>query len=215
MHKKIGWMLMAASFSVFANTNDVLSAARLKGEVAQKKIENTRLKAFEKTTQTHTKPYRGFVEKMRLTHDLSKTHEDSIYDAMLLVSFSMPNALLFSLADEASTYGIPLIIKGLKEDDFKKTIDTFYKLNKCASKENLKFEGVSIDPFYFQELHIEKVPALVLIKRPSQCLPHTPCSSRQSDVVYGNSKIKDALLTIRAKGELKDFAQLILDKHHV
>lgn len=213
--RKIGLILMTASFVVFANTNDVLSAARLKKEVAQKKIERAELKAFEKTSQTHTKPYQGFVEKMRLTHDLSETHEDSVYDAMLLVSFSMPNTLLFSLADEASTYGIPLIIKGLKEDDFKKTIDTFYKLNKCASKENLKFEGVSIDPFYFQEHHIEKVPALVLIKRPSQCLPHTPCPLQKADVIYGNSKIKDALLTIKSKGELKDFAQLILDNHHV
>lgn len=214
MHK-IGLILMAASFMAFANTNDVLSTARLKGEVGQEKIEGSRLKAFEKTAKTNTNLYQDLVEKMRTKHDSSKSHEGNVYDAMLLVSFSIPNALLFSLADEASSYGIPLIIKGLKEDDFKKTVNTFYKLNQKASKEHFNFEGIAIDPFYFQELHIEKVPALVLIERPIQCTPHTTCPAQKFDVVYGNSKISNALELIRDKGELKTFAKYILDNHHV
>ena len=211
---KIGMILLVASFSVLANTNDFLQSTRAQGDLIQSKIKASELEKIRRNSEALSMGEQSLIERLKAQARQSSNKNEQIVDTMLFVSFSMPKSLLFGLADEASRFGISLIIKGLKEDDFKKTVDTFYKLNQKASKERLNFEGISIDPFWFQELHIEKVPALVVIKRPSTCMPHTPCPLQKFDVVYGNSKVVDSLKLIAQKGELRDVAQKILDEHH-
>ena len=211
---KIGMILLVASFSVLANTNDFLQSTRAQGDLIQSKIKASELEKIRRNSEALSMGEQSLIERLKAEARQSSNKNEQVVDTMLFVSFSMPKSLLFGLADEASRFGISLIIKGLKEDDFKKTVDTFYKLNQKASKERLNFEGISIDPFWFQELHIEKVPALVVIKRPSTCMPHTPCPLQKFDVVYGNSKVVDSLKLIAQKGELRDVAQKILDEHH-
>ena len=211
---KIGMILLLANFAVLANTNDFLQSTRAQGDLIQSKIKASELEKIRRDSEALSMGEQSLIERLKAQARQSSNKNEQIVDTMLFVSFSMPKSLLFGLADEASRFGIPLIIKGLKEDDFKKTVDTFYKLNQKASKERLNFEGISIDPFWFQELHIEKVPALVVIKRPSTCMPHTPCPLQKFDVVYGNSKVVDSLKLIAQKGELRDVAQRILDEHH-
>lgn len=212
---KIGFVLILASFAALANTNDFLQATRAHGNLMQSKINTSELEKIRRNSEALSMGEQSLIERLKAQARQSSNKNDQVVDTMLFVSFSMPKSLLFGLADEASHYGIGLIIKGLKEDDFKKTVDTFYKLNQKASKERLNFEGISIDPFWFQELHIEKVPALVVIERPGACMPHTPCPSQKFDVVYGNSKVIDSLKLIAQKGELRGVAQKILDEHHV
>ena len=211
---KIGMILLLANFAVLANTNDFLQSTRAQGDLIQSKIKASELEKIRRNSEALSMGEQSLIERLKAEARQSSNKNNQVADTMLFVSFSMPKSLLFGLADEASRFGIPLIIKGLKEDDFKKTVDTFYKLNQKASKERLNFEGISIDPFWFQELHIEKVPALVVIKRPSTCMPHTPCPLQKFDVVYGNSKVVDSLKLIAQKGELRDVAQKILDEHH-
>ena len=211
---KIGMILLLANFAVLANTNDFLQSTRVQGNLIQSKIKASELEKIRRDSEALSMGEESLIERLKAQARQSSNKNEQIVDTMLFVSFSMPKSLLFGLADEGSRFGIPLIIKGLKEDDFKKTVDTFYKLNQKASKERLNFEGISIDPFWFQELHIEKVPALVVIKRPSTCMPHTPCPLQKFDVVYGNSKVVDSLKLIAQKGELRDVAQRILDEHH-
>ena len=211
---KIGMILLLANFAVLANTNDFLQSTRVQGNLIQSKIKASELEKIRRDSEALSMGEESLIERLKAEARQSSNKNEQVVDTMLFVSFSMPKSLLFGLADEASRFGIPLIIKGLKEDDFKKTVDTFYKLNQKASKERLNFEGISIDPFWFQELHIEKVPALVVIKRPSTCMPHTPCPLQKFDVVYGNSKVVDSLKLIAQKGELRDVAQRILDEHH-
>ena len=211
---KIGMILLLANFAVLANTNDFLQSTRAQGDLIQSKIKASELEKIRRNSEALSMGEQSLIERLKAEARQSSNKNDQVVDTMLFVSFSMPKSLLFGLADEGSRFGIPLIIKGLKEDDFKKTVDTFYKLNQKASKERLNFEGISIDPFWFQELHIEKVPALVVIKRPSTCMPHTPCPLQKFDVVYGNSKVVDSLKLIAQKGELRDVAQRILDEHH-
>lgn len=211
---KIGMILLLANFAVLANTNDFLQSKRAQGDLIQSKIKASELEKIRQNSEALSMGEQSLIERLKAQARQSSNKNEQIVDTMLFVSFSMPKSLLFGLADEGSRFGIPLIIKGLKEDDFKKTVDTFYKLNQKASKERLNFEGISIDPFWFQELHIEKVPALVVIKRPSTCMPHTPCPLQKFDVVYGNSKVVDSLKLIAQKGELRDVAQRILDEHH-
>lgn len=211
---KIGLILILVSITAHANTNDFLQATRVQGRLIQSTISTQELEKIRRNSEALSSAEHSLIERLKAQARESSNKNGPVVDALLFVSFSMPKSLLFGLADEASHYGVPLIIKGLKADDFKKTVDTFYKLNQKASKERLNFEGISIDPFWFQELHIEKVPALVVIERSSACMPHTPCSSQKFDVVYGNSKVTDSLRLIAQKGELRAAAQKILDEHH-
>ena len=201
---KIGMILLLANFAVLANTNDFLQSTRAQGDLIQSKIKASELEKIRQNSEALSMGEQSLIERLKAQARQSSNKNEQIVDTMLFVSFSMPKSLLFGLADEGSRFGIPLI----------KTVDTFYKLNQKASKERLNFEGISIDPFWFQELHIEKVPALVVIKRPSTCMPHTPCPLQKFDVVYGNSKVVDSLKLIAQKGELRDVAQRILDEHH-
>jgi len=136
--------------------------------------------------------------------------------AVLFVSFSMPESLLFALADEAATYNIPVVINGLVDGDFKKTVQTFSRLNKHAKKQGLIFQGVSIDPVWFQQFNITAVPALVVSADTGECASQTVCAPSSFDVVYGNARLKKGLELIAAKGEAAPtVAKKILEVRHV
>lgn len=130
--------------------------------------------------------------------------------AILFVSFSMPEALLYSLAEQAAFYDIPLVINGLVDGDFKKTIETFKRLN----AKNPQLSGISIDPVWFTQFQINSVPALVVTDRPKNCLTQD-CSLQPFDVVYGNARLKDALELIIKKGDAASLrAKTILEHGH-
>ncbi len=126
--------------------------------------------------------------------------------AILFVSFSMPEPLLLNLADEAAAMHIPVVIKGLKNNDFKQTVATFSRLSQQAQKQQLNFKGVSIDPHWFNQFHITAVPALVV-----------STDAQTFDVVYGNASIKKGLELIAQRGEAPTarIAKNILEQGHV
>ena len=99
--------------------------------------------------------------------------------AFLFVSLSMPKPLLLSMAEEASRYKIPLIIKGLENGNFNQTLQTIY---------HLKLNGVSINPLWFEQFKITAVPALVVTE------------NENFDVVYGNQSIQKSLQLIAERG---------------
>ena len=108
------------------------------------------------------------------------------------------------------------MINGLVEGDFKKTIETFKRLNADAKKQHLHFKGVSIDPVWFTQFHITSVPALVVTELPKACALAQDCEPQPFDVVYGNASLKNALELIAKKGEAAPRrAQVILENGHV
>lgn len=144
-------------------------------------------------------------------------HKEQVVDgAVLFVSFSMPKELLFSLSDEAASFGMPVVLNGLIDGDFKKTIEQFNQLQQEAKKQHRQFSGVSIDPVWFEQFKVQQVPALVVSHRPSRCGVALVCASQTFDIVYGNASLKDALRLIARKGEAaSDLAKLILEQGHV
>ena len=107
-------------------------------------------------------------------------------------------------------------MNGLKDNDFKKTIETFASLHQKAEKQHLNFQGISIDPVWFQQFSISKVPALVVTERPAHCEAQTVCINQPFDVVYGNASIKKSLALIAEKGTAGSaIAKKILGDGHV
>ena len=128
--------------------------------------------------------------------------------ALLLVSFSMPPKLLVSLIEQAQDWQIPVVMRGLIEGDIQKTMQAIQKLNV-----NSKEPGVVINPLWFKQFNVEKVPALIITKRPNNCHSQTICFEQPFDVIYGNINIKKGLEILAEKGQCKDIAKSMLKRN--
>ncbi|MCE3043692.1 MULTISPECIES: type-F conjugative transfer system pilin assembly protein TrbC [Legionella] len=202
-----------------ANVNDHLNEALETSEQQQSTIPKEVLMQLNQSSNQSYDANRTLIENIIQSTQKQTAHVrtgQTVDGAVLFVSFSMPDALLFALADEAASYKIPVVINGLIEGDFKKTITAFSKLNAKAKQQKLAFNGVSVDPLWFEQFHITAVPALVVSKRPVSCGQQLLCKEQPFDVVYGNASIKNSLQLIADKGETAaKVAQLILEKGHV
>ncbi|MBN9229578.1 MAG: type-F conjugative transfer system pilin assembly protein TrbC [Legionella sp. 40-6] len=108
------------------------------------------------------------------------------FTTSVFVSFSMPNDLLEAVFKDASNHEIPVYLKGLIEDDMRKTLSRIFEYSQKYP--NL---SVQIDPFAFEQYGIDRVPALVVAK------------GNQFDVLYGNVTIDDGLLWLKRKGDVR------------
>ena len=116
--------------------------------------------------------------------------------AILFISFSMPNDLIIELASQAKKYHIPVVVRGLVQNDFKKTLAKIYQVKTKSKQRGSEITGVSIDPVWFEQFNIKKVPALVVTRRNPECQLQKICSNQSYDVVYGNAPIKNSLQLI-------------------
>lgn len=211
--------LISCAAACFANTNDDIAAMQKTGRAQAASISHDRIQTLKVLSEQNQSEHKTLIDTLMsdAKSGLSDKQRAQAADgAMLFVSFSMPEPLLFALADEAATYHIPLVVNGLVDGDFKKTIDTFARLTANAKKQSLTFQGVSIDPVWFQQFHIESVPALVVTTRPEGCDAQTVCINQSFDVIYGNAHVKKGLELIAERGDAAPkLAQTILEQGHV
>lgn len=211
-------LMVWQSLSV-ANTNDDIEQLKSRVEQYAKPLSQSEIMSLKSMANANQLKQHTLIERLMNEANKGRAQNKSIQKAdgaILFVSFSMPKSLLFSLADEASQFDIPLVLNGLVDNDFKKTIETFSNLNREAKKEHRHFQGVSIDPIWFQQFDIKSVPALVVTKRPDTCAPETLCPNQLFDVVYGNASIKHSLKLIETKGDAAPLvAKKILEKAYV
>lgn len=205
--------------SGFANTNDDIRAYQARGVMQKAMVSSEKLAMLQASSDATQSENRTMIDSFLKNARGAVPQKQSIKappEAILFVSFSMPESLLFALGSEAASFDIPVVIKGLVDRDFKKTIETFARLNREAKKQHFNFQGVSIDPLWFDQFQIESVPALVVSHRSSECTPQTLCPNQSFDVVYGNASLKKGLEIIRDKGDAApDVAKSILERAHV
>ena len=106
------------------------------------------------------------------------------------VSFSIPEAGLKQMVPEATQLGIPTLINGLIDNDFRKTASAVFELTKDSGE-----GGVQIDPKTFAQYGIMQVPALVV-----RC-------EHGFDVMYGNIRLISAIERIASSGDCHQVAQ--------
>jgi conjugal transfer pilus assembly protein TrbC len=211
-------VLLSTCITSYANINDDRAAISAAND-ASKDIHLTEALAVFREhsyqSQKDAKPFVDGVLKSARMHAPIRQKPKATEGALLFVSFSMPEPLLLELADEAHALNIPLVIRGLVDNDFKKTIETFARLRDHAEKQHRHFDGLSVDPLWFAQFHIESVPALVLSPSLSACDASRACDPR-FDVVYGNSRLKKGLSVIAERGDsASQLARNILEKGHV
>jgi len=98
-------------------------------------------------------------------------------DILIFISFSMPDESVKSWLADTNTIGASIIIRGLIDNNWPKTLA---KINSLLS--NGSQGGIQIDPELFLAFDIKQVPAVVLVK-PSA----TSCQTQNNCNVYGLS----------------------------
>lgn len=132
---------------------------------------------------------------------------------VVLVSFSMPDASLRQLSEQARTYGFSTVFRGLVNNSF---ADTLAKLQEVFDGDTENMPGVSIDPTAFVRFDVEAVPAFIFLKGPMDPCESQGCISDpapEHDIVYGNVSFQYAAeLVVRANGLGAGAAQTLLDQ---
>src|SRR6266487_3970402 len=112
-----------------------------------------------------------------------------VSSVLIFVSFSMPKDSLRGWLKEADTLKAPVVIRGLVNGSFRDTTNAVMAL----LLDNRG--GVQLDPTLFRRFHIEKVPAVVVV-RPA-CLSQSDCNDPTDfDVIYGDVTLEYALKQI-------------------
>lgn len=109
----------------------------------------------------------------------------------IFVSFSMPNNLIANYAKFAQKIGANLVIRGLKNNSFKETIEYIKQIEKQGLK-------IAIYPQIFKEFQINHVPSFVL------------SNGKLYDKITGSIGINYVLTQFSYYGELKSQAQKYL-----
>lgn len=116
----------------------------------------------------------------------------------IAVSFSMPPDDLRRLAREANAAGATLVIRGLVDGSFKKTLEASKAVFDEASP-----NGLAIDPQVFRAYRIEQVPTFISARAPVEpCGNGLDCVSAQpqSDRLVGNISLREALKILSERG---------------
>lgn len=120
---------------------------------------------------------------------------------MVFISLSLPDALILQLCDGAARYHMPVIIRGLVDNNMPATLKRLQGIAKAAKKKKMQFKGIAIDPVWFSAFHINRVPAVLVTKRPAGCLAQQQCPHQPFDVIYGTLGIKEALQSLARNGQ--------------
>lgn len=212
-------MILSLPATGFANLNDELWAMDKISKTQVGSISTSEIARINDAATLSKAQNMAFINQLlhQKAQGMEKKRGGKPADgAMLFISFSMPESLILSFADEAARFDMPVVLKGLVAGDFKQTMAKIAHLQQKARKEGYRFEGVSIDPVWFEQFDIKAVPALVVTERLLSCEAQQKCPNQAFDVVYGNISIHRALSDIAERGvEVPNVARKILEDSHV
>ena len=121
---------------------------------------------------------------------------------MLCVSLGMPDQVLRQYLRQANELQIPIIIRGMVNNNLKDTSKRIFTLLN-PKNEPMITGGVAIDPRPFRLANIQAVPALIV------------SDGYDFDVVSGNSSLTNLLEVVEKNGsndELTEMSQEVLAK---
>jgi len=138
--------------------------------------------------------------------EASKPETQSL-QVYVMISMSMPDALIMNLWGQAEKIHAPLVIRGFVDGDListQKRVLELYGINPTAyEKKDLdvakvqakqhKNKQLDIDPTLFQRFGIQRVPAIVVAKGAASPCMEQNCPVPEHYVVYGDITLEYAL----------------------
>ena len=204
---------------VFAdNTNDIIRREMLRREKIVKEVikQNDGFEKYKNKSKQKIQDYQeliGSIKEQHTKNAQAKSHIKPALQAVVFVSFSMPTLSLKQIIQDAAYYQIPVVVRGLHENSFRKTIGKIFDLVKETNK-----GGVLINPNWFKEYDIKVVPAVVVtdgVNSNKETKANQKTDNREVnkfDVVYGNIHLKRALTIIADKGSFAHIAKTVLNR---
>lgn len=171
--------------------------------------ENSSFKSYDTTLQPLKENYNELLNK---TFTLEGTEHNS-RDFYIFISFSLPRKTLLSLLKDARKYGATLVLRGLKDGSFKKTMAELMELYKHEKGQ------VILDPTLFKRFNVTSVPTFLLAPRAfvlggSEPLEHKQRGSEKNNqeflVLRGNVSPRFALTEFRKHTPFEEFAKELL-----
>lgn len=213
-------ILFLTTVLTHANMNDQLKSIGNQSEINKKSLSEESQTEIKNSSAADIAKHQWLINRLLAEKqnalDTKRKGGKPADGAILFISFSMPTDTIFSLSQEADRFNIPVVIKGLVQGDFRKTLEKIAYLTQEAKKLGIRFPGLSIDPVWFDQFAITTVPTLVVTKRPSWCKYQKSCENQPYDAVSGNIPIKKSLAIIAERGEqVPEVAFQILEKGHV
>lgn len=205
MHFILVIILSFINLSVFAGEiNNLTHEEFLRNEQILQAATKEKLE-FTKYKQAANKSLKNYQElineaKKRATYHLNRNNvsrqtklSSPTPKAIIFVSFSMPDLSLKQIIKDAARYQIPVVVRGLIANSFKKTAARIFELVKGNNQ-----GGIAINPIWFKRYSINAVPACVV------------SVGEDFDVIYGNLRIKNMLEIVTANGTTGTIAKTIL-----
>lgn len=195
-------LLCASSWAAASSASPVAPGQAAAGDVQWMKQQQRELEAFKESLRggsvTLPGAQQSSVERYQSEIDASLTPppgaEKGTLPAVYFVSLAIPKEGLKPMLGDARRFGIPATLRGLKENDFRKTAAAVYEL---AKEDN--DAGVQIDPTLFERYDVRAVPALVVT-----------CPGRY-DIIRGSLPLEDALKEVVRRGECAGTARRLLE----
>jgi type-F conjugative transfer system pilin assembly protein TrbC len=116
---------------------------------------------------------------------------------LIFVSFSMPKSLLWSYQEQARLYGARVVVRGLVDNDFKKTVQ-------AMDLGEGKIMTLDVNPMLFKDYAITKVPSVVIAGGEG--------SGQAEDKFTGTISLTYALEESMARGHQKEFSRKTLKR---
>ena len=224
--------MICVSASFAGKINDIINRERLRHDRIIKEMtkKETKSKEIKKATEKKTKKeaesnvferyknlskhqiqnYQEAIKKIKGNHIKNMQSNGfanfvkSPPQAVIFVSFSMSDLSLKQIIQDASRHQVPVVIRGLYKDSFRKTVEKVFDL----VKENNK-GGILINPLWFRKYDIKAVPAVVVNNSNGNIDLNT---ANSFDVIYGNIPLKKILKLIVDRGAASKVAKNILTR---
>ena len=150
------------------------------------------VRASHKNSSCNASKYPLFSEIMK-GHDVENitSNEQELY---IFVSLSMPKTSLLGYLQEAREVGGTLVLRGLKENSYRKTAQMLQAIIKQVGL------GVIIEPSLFKKYDVTLVPTVVMAEQ------------NRFDKIAGNISLKYALEQITNNGDLPTKVLNLLNK---
>ena len=162
------------------------------------------MEQLNKDAQQRSQQYQSWASDLnqQAQNSLKNKNPDSdVGGVMIFASLGMPDASLKQLLRQASEHNVPIVLRGLWQNDFKATANKIQSL--ILSETDTILGGFEINPVWFKQFGITHVPAFVAVKK-GACLGEPPCDTANYDVLYGNISLYNAFELLQKQGQHKD-----------
>ena len=196
-------LLSLIAFSAMAlNTRDI-ETIRLQAYQqvqAQQEMINEVKSITAQAKQSHKfKDYTQFAKDMmaKILKGYEKNYHNESPQAFVAVSLSMPINTLRSIMGQAKKMNMPVIIRGLVNNDYRQTVARVTDILTQGLSQPIQ-SGFPIDPSNFERYDIHVVPAYIVTGKP--CPKEGVCPTENYDTILGTITPVKAMQAIIKRG---------------